>query len=97
MENQFAGMSDIPFSYEEYEAARNEIVKGVNGIMTDSDKMFLVGFEELSVIPEESEYMSFFDYPSVKWKIQNLKKLKEKNPRKLKLEADKLRRIFGMD
>lgn len=49
MENQFIGMSDIPFSYEEFEATREDLVKGVNKVMTEEDKNFLVGFEELSV------------------------------------------------
>ena len=27
MENQFVGMSDIPFSYEEFEMTRNNLIK----------------------------------------------------------------------
>lgn len=94
MVKQFVGMSDIPFSYEELEITRKALVKGVNEILTDRDKQFLVCFEELSVNREESEYSVFFDYPSVKWKIQNLQRLKATNPKKLKAEADKLRHIF---
>lgn len=94
MVKQFVGMSDIPFSYEELEITRKDLVKGVNEILTDRDKQFLVCFEELSVNREESEYSVFFDYPSVKWKIQNLQRLKATNPKKLKAEADKLRHIF---
>ncbi len=45
MENQFVGMSDIPFSYEEFEMTRNNLIKGVSDIMTEADKRFLVGFE----------------------------------------------------
>ncbi len=97
MENQFVGMSDIPFSYEEFEMTRNNLIKGVSDIMTEADKRFLVGFEELTVNREESPYSMFFDFPSVKWKIQNLQKLKTSNPRKLQAEANKLRLILGID
>jgi hypothetical protein len=97
MENQFVGMSDIPFSYEEFEMTRNNLIKGVSDIMTEADKRFLVGFEELTVNREESPYSMFFDFPSVKWKIQNLQKLKTTNPRKLQAEANKLRLILGID
>ena len=97
MENQFVGMSDIPFSYEEFEMTRDNLIKGVNDIMTEADKRFLVGFEELTINREESPYSMFFGFPSVKWKIQNLQKLKTTNPRKLQAEANKLRLILGIE
>ncbi len=97
MENQFVGMSDIPFSYEEFEMTRDSLIKGVNDIMTETDKRFIVGFEELTVNQGDNPYSKFFDYPSVKWKIKNLQKLKATNPRKLQAEANKLRLIMGME
>lgn len=96
MENQFVGMSDIPFSYEEFEMTRGSLIKGVNDIMTEADKRFLVSFEELTVNQGDNPYSKFFDYPSVKWKIKNLQKLKATNPRKLQAEANKLRLIMGL-
>lgn len=97
MENQFVGMSDIPFSYEEFEMTRDNLIKNVNDIMSEADKRFLVGFEELTVNREDSPYSMFFDFPSVQWKIRNLQKLKAINPRKLQAEANKLKLIFGID
>lgn len=97
MENQFVGMSDIPFSYEEFEMTRDNLIKNVNDIMSEADKRFLVGFEELTVNREDSPYSMFFDFPSVKWKIRNLQKLKAINPRKLQAEANKLKIILGID
>lgn len=97
MENQFVGMSDIPFSYEEFEMTRDNLIKNVNDIMSEADKRFLVGFEELTVNREDSPYSMFFDFPSVKWKIRNLQKLKAINPRKLQAEANKLKLILGID
>lgn len=96
MGNQFVGMSDIPFSYEEFEMTRGSLIKGVNDIMTEADKRFLVSFEELTVNQGDNPYSKFFDYPSVKWKIKNLQKLKATNPRKLQAEANKLRLIMGL-
>lgn len=97
MENQFVGMSELPFGYEEFEATRNQLIKDVNDIMTMPDKEFLVDFEELSVDWNKSRYSYFREYPSVKWKIQNLQKLKAMNHEKMMAEANKLRRIFNMD
>ncbi|MGN0236693.1 MAG: nucleotidyl transferase AbiEii/AbiGii toxin family protein [Lepagella sp.] len=97
MEKQFVGMSDIPFSYEEFEETRSNLIEGINNIITEEDKRFLINFEELSVDIENCPYSSFFKYPSVKWKIQNLQKLKTINPKKLRSEADKLKRIFDIE
>lgn len=97
MERQFAGMSEIPFSYDDFEATREKLVSDVNSVMTDEDRRFLVDFEELSVDWDSTPYSSFKEYPSVRWKMQNLQKLKAANPKKLKTEADKLRKIFGME
>lgn len=96
MERQFFGMSKIPFGYNDFEATRKKLILDVNSVMTEEDRRFLIGFEELTVDWENTPYSSFREYPSVKWKIQNLQKLKASNPKKLKVEADKLRKIFGM-
>lgn len=97
MERQFSGMSEIPFTYNDFEATREKLVNDVNSVMTEDDRRFLIGFEELSVDWENSPYSSFKEYPSVRWKMQNLHKLKASNPKKLNAEADKLRNIFGME
>lgn len=94
MEYQFAGMSEIPFTYEEFESTRDKLIRDVNSAMTEDDKKFLIGFEDLTVDWSDTIYSGFRDYPSVKWKIQNLQKLKKSNPKKLMTEADKLREIF---
>ena len=94
MEKQFAGMSDIPFSYDDFEASREQLVKDVNAMLTDKEKRFLISFEEGNPDWDSVEFAYFAEYPSVKWKLLNLAKLKDSNPSKLKYEADKLREIF---
>lgn len=97
MERQFSGMSEIPFDYNDFEATREKLVSDVNTVMTEEDRRFLIGFEELTVDWVTAPYSSFREYPSVRWKMQNLQKLKASNPKKLKAEADKLRKIFRME
>ncbi|GAB4195044.1 MAG: nucleotidyl transferase AbiEii/AbiGii toxin family protein [Wenzhouxiangellaceae bacterium] len=79
MENQFAGMSDIPFSYEDYERIRQRLVKTVTGNLTDSDRAFLLGVKNCE--PDWRIY-DFERFPAVQWKLHNLRQLKEKNPQK---------------
>ena len=45
MENQFAGMTDVPFTYEEFEETRSKLINDVKSLMTEADKRFLISFE----------------------------------------------------
>lgn len=89
MTNQFAGMSDEQFTYEEYEFVREMMVKTVQASITEEDKLFILGFK--NSIPDWSIY-NFEAYPSIKWKLQNLEKIKTTNPAKHKELYDILKR-----
>lgn len=77
--NQFSGMTDEEFSYGEYESIRRKLVATIHEHLTDQDKTFLLSVK--NVTPDWSIY-DFQHFPSIKWKLQNLQKLKEKNPDK---------------
>lgn len=82
LENQFEGMSKTPFLYSDYMEARKDLIEQVNTNLTNADKEFLVSFE--NGVPDWSKCCAgnLSNYPSVKWKIQNITKLKENNPQK---------------
>lgn len=77
--NQFEGMSAEPFTYEDFEKTRKELVRVIHQNLTDKDKEFILGFSK--GIPDWSIY-DFERFPSVQWKFQNLIKLKNGNPSK---------------
>ena len=87
--NQFAGMSEELFTNEEYEFIREKLIKTVQASITEEDKQFILGFK--NCIPDWSSY-NFEAYPSIKWKLQNLEKIKAANPVKHKELYDTLRR-----
>ena len=89
MTNQFAGMSEEQFNYEEYEFIRETMVKKVQASITEEDKLFILGYK--NCIPDWSIY-NFEAYPSIKWKLQNLEKIKTSNPAKHKELYDSLKR-----
>lgn len=95
MEKQFAGMSDVPFTYDDFEAARTRLIAEVKTMLTDDDKRFLISFEQGEPDWDSVEYGYFAEYPSVIWKLLNLAKLKKENPAKLQSEAEKLSVIFS--
>ena len=94
MDNQFAGMTDIPFTYEEFEETRSKLINDVKSLMTEVDKKFLISFESGQPEWDGYEFEYFKDYPSVQWKLLNLKKLAKQNPQKLQEKADKLRNLL---
>ena len=91
LENQFKGMSDIPFTYTDYEQARESIIKKVNDCLTNTDKDFLVSFEEGTPQWEKCCAGDLSQYPSVQWKLLNIGKLKKQTPDKHKEGIDKLK------
>ncbi len=91
LENQFQGMTEIPFSYEDYEETREDLIHFVNRNLTIEDKKLLLSFEVGEPLWENSEYTYFKDYPSVQWKLLNIKKVREENPEKHRLACEKLR------
>ena len=97
MVNQFYGMTDIPFTYEEFEETRATLITDVRSLMTDADKKFLISFEQGNPDWEGYEFAYFKDYPSVKWKLLNLAKLAKQNPLKLDEETAKLKNVLKAD
>ncbi len=96
LENQFRGMTDIPFTYENYENARKQLIVFINSMLNEEDKAFLIGFEEGNPQWENSTYIDFQDFPSVQWKLLNINKLKTQNPIKHRQEVERLKAHFEM-
>ena len=78
-ENQFEGMTNEMFSYDDYLAVRENLILSVNEIINEVDKQFLTDFFDGN--PDWNIY-DFENYPAIKWKLKNVKKLKINNPPK---------------
>ena len=95
LENQFKGMTDVEFSYADYEEARINLIAQVNAALTETDKDFIISFENGT--PDWSKCCAgdLSNYPSVKWKLNNINKLKETNLQKHQNGVDRLIQFFG--
>lgn len=91
MENHFDGMSYVPFSYEDFEKTRHQLITAVKERLTKEDKTFLLGFK--SVKPDWSIY-DFKRFPAVQWKLQNLIKLKNNNHSKYNELVEALKNVL---
>ncbi|MDE6697253.1 MAG: nucleotidyl transferase AbiEii/AbiGii toxin family protein [Muribaculaceae bacterium] len=94
LENQFEGMTDEPFTYEDYEMSRNNLIKVVNHGLDETDREFLISFEDGNPDWNKCCAGDLSKYPSVRWKLQNIQALKKKNPQKHHEGVDKLEKHF---
>jgi len=81
-DNQFAGMTTVEFSYDDYELTRTLLIKVIGERLTDEDKRFLLSFES-----GEPDWKLFpipvlKDLPAIQWKLLNINKLKKVNAKK---------------
>ena len=97
LEKQFKGMSDIEFNYNDYEDARINLIAMVNNALTGTDKEFILSFEEGTPDWTKCCAGDLGNYPSVKWKLQNINKLKNSDEQKHYKGIEKLKHFFEFD
>lgn len=91
---QFEGMSDIPFSYDDYKQTRTELIKMVQDGLTAQDKEFLLSFEAGAPKWGLCSAGDLSSFPAVQWKMLNIRKLGLSNPNKLEQNVQKLSAQF---
>lgn len=79
---KFEGMTKDSFSYSDFEATRVRLVQDINGILTDTDRKFLLSFKTGS--PDWGLYPidGLENMAAVKWKLQNINRMLHNNPDK---------------
>jgi len=95
MVNHFAGMTEEPFSYEQFEETRRALIEKINAGLTDGDRSFLISFKEGEPRWVEFGYAEFEKFPALQWKLQNIRKLKASNPAKLEEQLAALKERLG--
>jgi hypothetical protein len=89
-ENEFQGMTREPVSLEHLEQARNRVRKELMEKLTREHRRFLFSVLECDPQWDLIQIAHLKDLPAVRWKIQNLQKLKTSNPRKFQQQAAEL-------
>ena len=93
---QFSGMTNIPFTYSDFEETREKLIAFINTNLTDKDKEFFLDFEAGNSLSKFIDYQEFLKFPSVQWKQLNINKLKSENPVKHKQGIEKLAKHLGI-
>jgi|SRR5882672_5137410 len=90
-ENEFAGMARNPITLAELQQVRRKLKKELPAALTPNQRHFLLGLVagepdwQLMKCPHLSQL------PAIRWKLQNLAKLKKSNSTKFAQQADELR------
>lgn len=92
--SQFAGMSDVPFEYDEHVATFRRLVADINASLTREDRERLVAFTALEVDADVFGIPGLEKLPAVIWKRMNLETLRQRDARKFADNALALERIL---
>lgn len=91
-DNQFAGMTSVEFTYDDYEKTRAALIDTIQQRLTDDEKKFLLSFELGEPDWKLFPHPVLKDLPAIKWKLLNIQKLKKDNPKKHERMMDDLKR-----
>lgn len=92
--SEFQGMSDTDFTYEQHIETLKYLIKMVQGYIRENYKNQLLDFVALNADFASFNIQNLEKFPAVKWKLQNLKKLREINLDKFKQEYHSLKKIL---
>ena len=78
-ETHFTGMTVVPFTYDDFETTRQQLVETIHARLIENDRTFLLSFKnaepDWDLIPLEM----LRSMPAVQWKLANIQQLKHKN------------------
>jgi Nucleotidyl transferase AbiEii toxin, Type IV TA system len=94
-EHSFAGMTVEPVELETLLAARERLVRELQSGLTVEERRFL-----LSLVAAKPEWSllgtpHLEELPGLRWKLQNLERLRKTNERKFDEQSDALARLLG--
>lgn len=94
-ETQFAGMTQKPFTYADFEATREQLVTDIHEHFSERDKQLLIGFKngepDWNLFPVDNVRK----LPAVQWKLSNIQKLKTHNPSKHAEQMEQLSKALA--
>lgn len=95
-DSQFVGMTNEPFSYQEYVNTRESLISTILKSLSKADREFLISFK--SGTPDWNLFAnsSAQKLPAVLWKLQNISKLRETSPEKYKNQLAKLKEALNI-
>jgi hypothetical protein len=94
-ENEFAGMERETVALPQLDATRVRMRRDIIDALTNSHKDFLLGLVAGNPPWDLMPFPHLSQMPAIRWKLQNLAKLKATNPSKFQSQSEDLRRRFA--
>lgn len=95
-DNEFIGLTRQAIALEQLVAVRRQLKAQLPSALTENHRRFLLGL--VTGEPDWSlmQCAHLAELPAIRWKVQNLAKLKQANRRKFAQQANELRARFGL-
>ena len=93
-DTEFIGMTDLEFTYKQHTDTLKQLIDYVQYKVKSNYKDFLLNFVSLDLDLQKVDIPNIEKLPAIKWKIQNLEKLKNINPEKFAKEYQELKNIL---
>lgn len=93
-ESQFKGMVRFDISLEELYSTREKLVKSIQGLLTEEEKIFLISIKKGEPDWSILGLPHIQDFPSIKWKLLNIRKMSDT---KRKEALMRLEKVLNMD
>lgn len=93
--NEFSGMTALPFTFLEAEQTFHRLVNTIHTRLNDEEKSELLRFVSLEPVHSTVLTSQMMNLPGIRWKVKNLEKLREVNPKKFREQYTRLRSLFN--
>lgn len=74
---EFEGMTNVVFSYEDFEDTRNKLISKIQTELTENQRSYLLSLQMGSPKWEFLDLANVNELPALKWKIENIKMMTE--------------------
>lgn len=94
--NEFAGMTRQPVALDELLAVRERLHAELPEALSPEHRRFLSSLVEAEPEWDAAPCLHLSEMPAIRWKLENLNKLKRSNPKKFREQSDGLKARLGM-
>jgi hypothetical protein len=90
-ENEFSGMAREPVAFDELLAVRERLRSELPASLSPDHRRFLMSLVEAEPDWSAAPCPHLSEMPAIRWKLDNLRKLKRSNPKKFAQQSNKLK------
>lgn len=92
-DSEFFGMTETEVTLSDLEKTRTDLISTIHSNFTENDRHFLLSVANVNPIWELYSHPKIQDYPSVRWRLHNLKAM---NGKKRQLQSDELKDLMNL-